>query len=161
MLRKPARGSADVGATLRCVKRAINNLPGVDEGSTITEGCSVWRAASTGLLFWISAAPRRNRLTTASAVSSSKAIQRTMGDSRDEPCEPYGARVRNCTVRFPHVGSSFAIFLSQLGRNSSAAGLPRKRSVRSVPARPRLGVSRCRASFQIPTPARTSRCRTG
>src|SRR5215470_11126564 len=63
------------------VKRATRSFPGVDEGRTITEGPWARNAASTGVSCWISAAPRRSRLTTASAVSSSKAIQRTIGNS--------------------------------------------------------------------------------
>jgi len=34
-------------------------------------------------------------------------------NSRDEPREPCGPRVRNCTVRLPHLGSSFLDFLCE------------------------------------------------
>jgi hypothetical protein len=74
----PLCGTDGAAGRFLGVKRAINSLPGVEAGKTITDGRSVFRAASTGLLCWISAAPRRSRQTKASAVSSSNAIQRTM-----------------------------------------------------------------------------------
>jgi len=57
------------------LKRAIRSLPGVGEGRTMTHAPSTCKAASTGVSWWISAAPLRIRLTRASAVSSSNAIQ--------------------------------------------------------------------------------------
>lgn len=65
------RGSEAFG-----VQRATNTLPGTLEGKMIRLGWPRSRAASSGSPSRISAAPRRNRLITASAVSSSKAIHR-------------------------------------------------------------------------------------
>ena len=72
-------GDGNCGARSRAVNRAIRSFPGVGEGRTRMADPSVRSAASTGRLCRISAAPRRSRLTTASAVSSSNAIHRTMG----------------------------------------------------------------------------------
>ena len=72
------RGWSGLAAILG-VHRTRRTFPGVGEGSSTKDGLPKARAASRGLPAWISAAPRRKRLTTTSAVSSSKAIHRTMG----------------------------------------------------------------------------------
>lgn len=101
------RGAAGEGACrmfFRALNRATSSLPGVGDGITRTADPSVRRAASTGTLCWISAAPRRSRLTTASAVSSSNAIHRTMGTPETDRGEHRGLDVLHCTRGCTNLG---------------------------------------------------------